>query len=71
MASEILRFYIEDFVLAHAPTAIDYVQHYTSAKLPPHGKVAYIPYNWKIENSQQPHRAPTGCRRTQAGSVMR
>ncbi len=52
--SEILRFYTEDFVPMHAPTLIAYVQRYTSMSLPSDYCIEFVPYDWKIANSQRP-----------------
>lgn len=51
--SEILRFYTEDFVPAHAPTLLSYVRRYTGKTLPPTWEVAFVPYDWTVANSQR------------------
>ena len=50
--SEILKFYRGDFVPAHAPGLIAYVQRYTSQPIPPDYAVAFTPYDWSIANSR-------------------
>ena len=50
--SEMLKFYLADFVPAHAPGLIAYVQRYTSQPIPPDYAVAFIAYDWTIANSR-------------------
>lgn len=51
--NEILKFYTEDFVPAHAATLIAYAQRYSSQTIPPDFSVAFMPYDWTIANSQR------------------
>jgi Protein of unknown function, DUF547 len=51
--NEILKFYTEDFMPAHAPNLIAYAQRYTSQNIPTDYAVAFTPYNWTIANSKR------------------
>lgn len=50
--SEILKFYTEDFVPAHASDLIAYAQRYTSEALPGDYRIGFIEYDWTIANSR-------------------
>ena len=52
--NEILKFYTEDFVPAHAPNLIAYAQQFTGQPLPRDYAVAFTPYDWTVANSQRP-----------------
>lgn len=54
--NEILKFYTEDFVPAHAPNLIEYAQRYTQQKIPADYAVAFSPYDWTIANSRRGRR---------------
>jgi len=50
--NEILSFFKEDFVPAHAPNLIAYIQRYRQEVIPADYVVAFIPYDWTIANSR-------------------
>ena len=49
--SEILSFFTEDFVPAHASTLVGYVQPFAPMQLPADYRVEFTPYDWTIANS--------------------
>ena len=51
--NEILKFYTEDFVPAHAQNLIAYAQRYTNQTIPPDYAVAFRPYDWTVANSRR------------------
>ena len=51
--NEILKFYTEDFVPAHANTLIAYAQRYTPLKIPSDYAIAFSPYDWTVANSRR------------------
>jgi len=51
--SEILSFYIEDFVPAHAASLRDYANRYAVTPAPPHYRVRYTDYDWTVANSRR------------------
>jgi Protein of unknown function, DUF547 len=53
-ASEILRFYTEDFVPGHAPDLISYINQYVPEKIPSDFKLKFIEYDWTIANTRRP-----------------
>ena len=52
--SEILKFYAQDFVPAHAQNLIAYTQRYTDQPIPPDYAIAFTPYDWTVANSRRP-----------------
>jgi hypothetical protein len=51
--NEILKFYTEDFIPAHAPSLIAYAQSYVTQKIPTDFTVVFAPYDWTVANSQR------------------
>ena len=51
--NEILSFYTEDFVPAHAPNLIAYAQRYVTRVIPHEYKTAFTRYDWTIANSRR------------------
>ncbi len=47
--SAIFDFYTEDF-LAHAPSLIDYANHYRAAQIPADFKVRFLEYLWTVNH---------------------
>lgn len=47
--SEILKFYTEDF-LADAPSLVAYINRYRATPIPSDYDVAFIPYDWRVNN---------------------
>ena len=52
--NEILKFYTEDFVPAHAINLIAYAQRYTDRQIPADYAIAFSPYDWTVANSRRP-----------------
>lgn len=50
--SELLDFYPEDFVPAHAASLLDYARRYAPQPLPEGYRVRYTPYDWTVANSR-------------------
>jgi hypothetical protein len=46
--NEILRFYTEDFVPAHAPSLIAFAQRYTVIAIPSDYATGFTPYDWTV-----------------------
>ena len=51
--SEILSFYAEDFVPAHARSLIEYANRYAPAPVPADFAVRFSPYDWTVANSRR------------------
>ncbi len=54
--SELLKFYLEDFVPRHAPSLLAYAARYAPVSVPPGYEVVFIPYDWTIANASRPAR---------------
>jgi hypothetical protein len=54
--SEILDFFAEDFVPAHASTLLAYIDRYAQPPVPQHYRLRFIPYDWTIANQSLPRR---------------
>lgn len=51
--SEILRFFMEDFVPAAAPSLITYVNRYVDRAIPAYYQVKFLDYDWTIANAKR------------------
>lgn len=51
--TEILKFFPEDFIPKKAKSVNDYVNIYRKTPVPTDYKIAYIPYDWTINNSNR------------------
>ena len=52
--SEILHFYIDDFVPAHGRNLIEYANRYAPHAAPLDTEIRFTPYDWTIANSRRP-----------------
>ena len=52
--NEILNFYTEDFVPAHANNLIAFANRYAPTSAPPGFAVRFTPYDWTVANSRSP-----------------